>query len=136
MIKLQIMRLREKIKGVHKLLLIVFFSLYFIQFSVLLLGCSLKYVGPKIVKGGVRFLVKSPQANRVTIVGSFNHWNTDKDALSGPDDDGIWSIIIPLTDGRYEYLFLINNEKWLLDPAVPSIDDGLGGKNSVILIKR
>ena len=100
-------------------------------------ACStLQHLGPTVSEDGVVFRLKYPEARQVAIVGSFNHWDKEKDALSGPDADGVWSITLPMKDGRYEYLFLINGEKWLLDPAVPSVDDGLGGRNSVIHIRK
>ncbi|MCL5236367.1 MAG: glycogen-binding domain-containing protein [Nitrospirae bacterium] len=105
-------------------------------FAVFLSGCALKNLSPEIVEGGVRFSIKAPDAKRVAIAGSFNRWDTAKDALSGPDGDGVWSITLPLKDGRYEYLFLIDGEKWLPDPSVPSVNDEFGGRNSVIYIRR
>jgi 1,4-alpha-glucan branching enzyme len=52
--------------------------------------------------------------------------------LSGPDKKGFWSLTLPLAGGRYEYLFVINGTIWLPDPKAASVDDGLGGRNSVI----
>lgn len=126
------MGLKEKAKGFFLGAVFYFLLIH----GVFLLGCSLKYTGPKIVKGGVMFSVKAQNAKKVTIVGSFNQWDTEKDILTDTDGDGIWSITLPLADGRYEYLFLIDGEQWLLDPAVPSVDDGFGGRNSAITIKR
>lgn len=100
-------------------------------------ACStLSRSGTTVSEVGVTFRIKYPGAKKVTIAGSFNQWDTEKDALSGPDADGIWSITILLPGGRYEYLFLINGEKWLPDPSVSSVDDGFGGRNSVIYISR
>lgn len=104
--------------------------------GILIAGCSLKYAGPERVKGGVRFALESKDAKKVAIVGGFNQWDPEKDVLSGPDSDGMWQITIPIPEGRYEYLFLINGKEWTLDPTVPFVDDGLGGKNSVVSIKR
>lgn len=101
----------------------------------LLYGCSAKYAGPQFVKGGVQFSVKAPDAKKVSIAGSFNRWDIEKDVLAGPDEAGIWSITIPLGEGRYEYLFVINGEKWLIDPHGPFAADGLGGKNSVVFVE-
>jgi hypothetical protein len=112
----------------------LFLPLLFV--SLFISGCSLKYAGPERVKGGVRFAFEAENAKRVAIVGGFNQWDPGKDLLSGPDSDGMWEITIPILEGRYEYLFLINGEKWVLDPTVPFVDDGLGGKNSVVSIKR
>jgi len=104
--------------------------------TILLYGCSIKSVGPKILESGVRFSVKIQKAKHVAIAGSFNQWGTEKDVLTDTDGDGIWSIILPLADGRYEYMFLVDGEQWLLDPGAPFTDDELGGRNSVISIKR
>jgi len=100
-----------------------------------LLGCSAKYAGPQVVKGGVRFSVKAQDAKNVTIAGSFNRWDIEKDALAGPDEAGLWRITIPLGEGRHEYLFVIDGKEWLLDPHSPFADDGLGGKNSLVFVE-
>lgn len=99
-------------------------------------GCAAVHQGPEPVDGGVRFSLHAPAAKSVAISGSFNRWDTTKDLLAGPDSRGGWSIVLPLPEGRHEYLFIINGETWLVDPAVPSVDDGLGGRNSVIVIKK
>jgi len=99
-------------------------------------GCAAVHWGPEPVDGGVRFSLHAPAAKSVAISGSFNQWDTTKDLLSGPDSRGGWSIVLPLPEGRHEYLFIINGEMWLVDPAVLSVDDGLGGRNSVIVIKK
>ncbi len=91
---------------------------------------------PAFVKGGARFSLHAPQATRVAIVGSFNEWAPDKDLLSGPDRHGDWHITLPLAPGRYEYLFVIDRKVWLADPPAVSIDDGFGGKNSVVFVPQ
>ena len=50
--------------------------------------------------------------------------------------DGIWSIIKPLTPGRYEYKFVVDRNTWIEDPnALDRVDDGYGGVNSVLIVK-
>lgn len=117
----------------HKPIIFLIISLLLL---ILSFSCSPKHIGPVVKENGVTFFVNASAAKRVNIVGSFNQWDKDKSALSGPDSDGIWKITLPLLEERYEYLFLIDGEKWLLDPVMPSIDDGLGGRNSVIHIKK
>ena len=96
-------------------------------------GCTAVHRGPEPVAGGIQFSLHAPAAKSVAVSGSFNRWDTTKNLLAGPDSNGDWSICLPLPEGRYESLFIINGETWLVDPAVPSVDDGLGGKNSVIV---
>ncbi len=106
----------------------------FMAFFITLAACAPLHPGPELTKDGVRFTFSSPQAKSVAISGSFNAWSRSRDRLSGPDEHGTWSILIPLSEGRYEYLFLIDGHTWQVDPSVPAVDDGFGGKNSVIVI--
>ena len=50
--------------------------------------------------------------------------------------DGVWSIVKSLSPGRYEYKFVVDRNSWTRDPnAFDAIDDGYGGKNSVVIVK-
>lgn len=82
----------------------------------------------------VRFSLRAPGASSVGLAGSFNRWDPKAHGLTGPGPDGVWAITIPLTAGRYEYLFIINGAEWSQDPAAPFADDGLGGRNSVLVV--
>ncbi len=103
-------------------------------FCSLLAACGPKHPGPEMTREGVSFFFYAPAAKSVTISGSFNAWDIHKDRLSGPDKNGMWNIVIPLPEGRHEYLFVVDGKNWQPDPSVPEVDDGLGGKNSVLLI--
>ena len=98
-------------------------------------GCGAKRLGPAARPGGVHFSFYAPAAKHVSIAGSFNQWSTDADPLVGPDRNGLWGISLPLPAGRYEYLFFVD-EEWKLDPETPSVDDGFGGRISVVVIGR
>ena len=53
-----------------------------------------------------------------------------------PIDNVIWSIEKNLSPGRYEYKFVVDRNTWVEDPnAIETIDDGYGGKNSVLIVK-
>ncbi len=112
------------------------FEKFHIVFTLVLFfaGCAAERRGPALVDGGVRFSLHAPQARSVAIAGSFNRWDAKKDMLAGPDSHGDWSVALSLPEGRYEYLFIIDGETWMPDPAVPSVDDGIGGRNSVVVI--
>ena len=109
---------------------------FFLLLIVFSCGCSARYLGPHADEAGIRFSIRAPGAKKVTLAGSFNQWDAEKDPLAGPDSDGVWTIAMPLAEGRYEYLFLIDGDKWVLDPEVPFADDGLGGRNSVFLFGK
>lgn len=101
-----------------------------------LIGCAPRHLRPEITSDGVLFPFYAPTAKSVTITGSFNEWDLQKNRLTGPDNHGVWTIILPLPQGRYEYLFVINEKDWQPDPSVPTVDDGFGGKNSVLLVSE
>jgi 1,4-alpha-glucan branching enzyme len=105
-------------------------------FFLLLSGCSAKRPGPEVRDGAVQFEFIAPRASSVAVAGSFNRWDPRKDLLSGPDRKGIWTVTLELPEGRYEYLFVVDGNTWLPDPGAPSVDDGLGGKNSVVEVGR
>jgi 1,4-alpha-glucan branching enzyme len=109
--------------------------LLLVVFLLSIAGCVQKHLGPEITKDGIRFTFYAPTAKSVAISGSFNGWDIHKDRLSGPDTSGVWSDVIPLREGRYEYLFIVDG-KWLPDPSVPEVDDGFGEKNSVVVIEK
>lgn len=104
--------------------------------AALIAGCSLARPETALTDKGVRFLLHAPQAKKIAIAGDFNHWDRSKNLLVGPDEQGDWSKTISLPEGRYEYLFLIDGKEWVADPATPDVDDGLGGRNSVIFVTK
>ena len=122
-------------------------------FALILTGCALNFIKnrlapPHSVGGGILFQYDAPSARRVNLAGNFpdNQWLKDgiqddmmNDAGNNGDQvagDGIWSIIKPLAAGRYEYKFLVDNNSWFPDPnALDTTNDGLGGQNSVLIVK-
>jgi len=92
--------------------------------------------GPHVTAEGVEFSLFAPDKSRVNLVGDFNNWSTTADPLYDRDADGVWTIVIPLQPGRYEYKFYIDREKWIPDPGTGErVDDGFGGWNSVITVE-
>lgn len=92
--------------------------------------------GLEITPEGVRFNLYAPKIDRVVVAGDFNNWSTAADPLYDRENDGVWSVIIPLEPGRYEYKFHVNGEKWIPDPGNPErVDDGFGGFNSVLVVE-
>jgi 1,4-alpha-glucan branching enzyme len=93
--------------------------------------------GPRLVEGGVEFVCFAPKAHRVAIVGDFNNWSTSADPMYDRDEEGAWSITLPLQPGRYEYKFLVDGDKWIPDVGNPKkVKDGFGAYNSVVEVKE
>lgn len=83
----------------------------------------------------VRFVLVAPEARSVWLAADFNQWSADGHALSR-NPDGSWEITVPLRKGRaYAYNFVIDGERWVVDPSSPSrLDDGLGGSSSSLTL--
>ncbi len=73
-------------------------------------------------------------AQKVHLAGSFNGWNKTQIPLVGPDAEGLWSVILPLSSGTHLYKFFVDDQ-WITDPAQPAqVPDGFGGVNSELTL--
>lgn len=80
----------------------------------------------------VEFRLNRPEARTVTVVGTFNNWDTTKTPLQ--KDGANWKTTIPLAPGRYEYRFVADGQ-WLSDPnAKESVGNDFGSTNSVLVV--
>jgi hypothetical protein len=83
----------------------------------------------------VTFTISGIEAKSIAVAGDFNGWNTSTNRLEDPEGDGIWTGKMYLKPGRYEYMLVIDNSKWVTDPnAKVYADDGFGSKNAVLYI--
>lgn len=81
----------------------------------------------------VRLVVPMQTANQVEVVGDFTGW-TERVALR-PTGNGLWAGDIKVSQGRYQYLLVIDGNVMQTDPAATEVvDDGFGGKNSVLVV--
>jgi 1,4-alpha-glucan branching enzyme len=72
----------------------------------------------------------------VSLVGTFNRWDPTATPMERTPTGGTWSVVIPLSAGRYEYAFVVDGKHWLPDPSAPLAPvDGLGAPNSVVLVR-
>lgn len=81
----------------------------------------------------VRFELIAPSARSVYLAGSFNEWRPDEIPLARTHD-GHWTVTIPLSVGEHSYQFVVNGERWVPDPNAEAVDDGFGGRNSVLVV--
>lgn len=82
----------------------------------------------------VVFQFDAIDADSVCIAGTFNNWDPSTDRLFNLGN-GKWGITLYLEPGKYEYKFIVNGSEWVEDPnALESVDDGYGGKRSVIFV--
>ena len=81
------------------------------------------------------FELHAPGADQVELLGTFNNWKSGDIVLNGPDASGHWTAEVVLPEGRHEYIFLVDGERWLADPkAATHRPDGFGRVNTVIKV--
>ncbi len=112
----------------NKLLPVIFIVIFFY-----IAGAGVLIAAPRPDVETVKFCyTPNAAAKSVCVAGSFNGWS----AFAAPMKEtsgGAWEAHIDLPAGSHQYKFVINGNVWVCDPANPEvIDDGQGGKNSVI----
>jgi len=81
----------------------------------------------------VEFTIKAPDAGVVSMTSEFNNWSPTATPMQ-KRPDGEWAVKVQLPVGRYQYKLIVDG-KSMPDPENPSqVDDGHGGKNSVVVI--
>ena len=71
----------------------------------------------------------------VSVAGTFNGWNKDRDSMTLQPDGVTWSKTAALPYGRAQYKFVLDGETWIEDPlAKDSQTDGDGHINSALLV--
>jgi 1,4-alpha-glucan branching enzyme len=88
-----------------------------------------------VKSSGVEFVYTDASAKNVSVAGSFNDWNPSKNPLAA-DKKGVWRLMLSLPAGSHQYKFVVDGN-WKHDPSNPSdADDGHGGKNSLVEVKK
>lgn len=82
----------------------------------------------------VAFKLYAPSAKKVSLVGSFNNWDTKKSSAK-KDTKGNWIAKVSLKPGRHEYKFFVDGS-WVNDPGCKScVLNTFGTHNCVIDVK-
>ncbi len=80
----------------------------------------------------VRLILVNAQAQSVSVAGDFNGWTPEKTPLR-QTRDGVWAVTLKVLPGRYQYMYVIDGNKWVTDPlAVEYAQDGFGSNNAVL----
>ena len=87
-------------------------------------------------EGIAQFVGRFPGARSVHVVGSFNDWRTGTIALEDRDHDGVWRAVLVLPAGAYEYMFVVDGERWVPDRlAERQVADDFGRENSIVIVR-
>jgi hypothetical protein len=82
----------------------------------------------------VTFVLLAPQARSVALAGDFNDWDASR-VLMRREASGLWTVDVPLTPGRYRYVFVVDGRRFVADPAAPrAAGDDFGTPTSVVTV--
>lgn len=89
---------------------------------------------PRKRNGFLHFYLYDPSAAKVQLFGSWNDWKEPVEAER--IEHGVWKAVQPsLPPGRYFYKYLLDDSRWLDDPANPhKAPDEHGFFNSILAI--
>lgn len=83
----------------------------------------------------VRFVYVGEPGQRVQVVGGFNAWGQRVIELEPTAVSGVYQTTVSLPPGEYEYMFLIDGDRFVSDPlAERTRSDGFGRQNAVLMI--
>jgi len=101
-------------------------------------GCiqTLQQEPPLPLSGGVRFTIFVPEAQKVSVVGSFNGWVKGATPMKPVDRSGLWSVDVPLKEGEYPFMYVIDGVRWLTPPLADDfVTDGFGQTNGIVVVR-
>lgn len=82
-----------------------------------------------------QFTFYANSVKSVAVVGQFNNW--DQNATSMVEvSKGMWTVSVSLRPGVYEYQFIVDGTKRVIDPSMPSVPNDFGSPNSVVTVSR
>jgi hypothetical protein len=87
-------------------------------------------------EGIAQFVGRFPDAQSVNVVGTFNDWRRGSIPLEDQDHDGVWRAAVVLPAGTYEYMFVVDGERWVPDHlAERLVADDFGRENSIVIVR-
>jgi 1,4-alpha-glucan branching enzyme len=90
-------------------------------------------MGATLYDGGVAFRVWAPNADAVSVAGTFNGWKADAAPLAR-EEGGLWSVDVDGAAAGAEYRFVITNGAetlWKIDPYARDVTSSVG--NAVVV---
>ena len=83
----------------------------------------------------VQVVLRAPAARRVSVVGDFNAWDVEADAMTRDPATGLWSRTLALRPGRHVYAFVVDDSVWMRDPRSPAAaDEDFDRPGSILLV--
>lgn len=83
----------------------------------------------------VKLIYENRDAEGVHVIGDFNNWNSEGYGMKRIQGTYLWTVDIPLEEGIYKYVFLIDNTEWAVDPfSQITVKDNFGNESSLIVL--
>lgn len=91
---------------------------------------------PQVTPEGILYALDADDAGQVELLGSWDGWQSPG-LLATETEPGLWIIYQDLLPpGVYQYKFMIDGHRWLLDPSNRArLPDSAGGLNSVLTVR-
>ena len=71
--------------------------------------------------------------SRVCLAGTFNAWKPSA-PLAFVDGEGVFRITMELPPGAFQYKYVIDGVTWVAAPSAPTVDDGAGRLNNLVVV--
>jgi len=76
----------------------------------------------------VQFVLVSPSARKVSVVGDFNSWDASHAQFQAKHSGGgVWTVTAPIPVGHHRYSFVVDDTLWVPDPNAPTAKDNYFG---------
>jgi hypothetical protein len=83
----------------------------------------------------VQFVLVSPSARKVSVVGDFNSWDASHAQFQAKHSGGgVWTVTAPIPVGHHRYSFVVDDTLWVADPNAPTARDNYFGMPKSTLI--
>jgi hypothetical protein len=105
-------------------------------------GAPREVASPGTATGGamsrvpVTFVLRTPDAARVNLVGDFNSWDAEATPLAHDGSRDLWVVELELARGMHSYAFVVDGREWRTDPSAPlAADATYGARTSVLVVE-
>lgn len=84
----------------------------------------------------VQFVLISPSAKKVSVVGDFNAWDRSLSAYQARHTGGgVWTLTAAVPAGHHRYSFVVDDSVWVADPSAPgATDHDFGVPKSALIV--
>ena len=83
----------------------------------------------------VVFQLTSAPGGKVSVAGSFNNWDPEKNPMKETAGSGLYKATIAVPPGKHEYKFVVDGE-WQMDPNCTEwVPNCHGTLNSVLCVQ-